>query len=133
MNTDPIADLLTRIRNACRAGLAMLELPSSKLKVEVVKLLLAEGYIRSFELREDKDTKLQMLRVLLKYDTMGYPVIRSIRRWSRPGSRKYYKATKIPRILGGAGVAILSTSLGILPDHKARKENVGGELLCTIY
>lgn len=133
MNTDPIADLLTRIRNSSQAGQLMVEIPASKLKIEIVKLLLAEGYIRSFELRDDKEKKYQMLRVLLKYDDNGYSVIRKIQRFSRPGLRRYFKSGNVPRILGGAGIAVLSTNKGILSDHQARRENVGGELLCTVY
>ena len=133
MHTDPIADLLTRIRNACGAGLPMVELPASKLKVEVVKLLQKEGYIRSYELREHPETKHQTLRVLLKYTPEGYPMIRKIARVSKPGLRKYTKVVNLPRILGGAGVAIISTSKGLLSDREARREGVGGEVLCYVY
>lgn len=129
--TDPIADMLTRIRNAAAAGLPMVEVPASKLKIEIAKVLLQEGYVRSYEVREAEGRK--TLRVLLKYDTKGYPVIRKLVRVSRPGLRKYYKVDNLPRILAGAGVAIVSTPKGLLSDREARRERVGGELLCYIY
>ncbi len=131
MYNDPIADLLTRIRNACQAGLPMVEVPASKLKVEIVKLLQREGYLRSYEIRESGSHK--TLRVLLKYDEEGYPLIRKLVRVSRPGLRKYYKVDNLPRILAGAGVAIVSTPRGLLSDREARRERVGGEVLCYVY
>ena len=131
MYNDPIADLLTRIRNASSAGLSMLEAPASKLKVEIVKLLLKEGYIRSYEMRDTGSHK--TLRILLKYDDRGYPLIRKLVRVSRPGLRKYFKANNLPRILSGAGTAIVSTPRGLLSDREARKANVGGEVFCYIY
>ncbi|MBY0450457.1 MAG: 30S ribosomal protein S8 [Cyanobacteria bacterium] len=132
MNTDPIADFLTRIRNACRVSLPNTEVQSSKLKIEMAKLLLREGYIRGYELRDQDGRKDQLLRVLLKYDALGFPAIRSIRRVSRPGLRKYYRVDNIPRILSGAGIVVLSTNKGLLTDRDARRERVGGEALCTI-
>jgi small subunit ribosomal protein S8 len=132
MNTDPIADLLTRIRNAASAGHKFVELPASKQKVEVVKLLLQEGYIKSFEMKEDPKGRFQLIRIVLKYDKAGYPIIRSLKRISRPGLRKYTKVINMPRILNGAGVALVSTSKGILTDRAARRERVGGEILCVI-
>lgn len=131
MYTDPIADLLTRIRNASNVGLPMVEVPASKLKVEIAKLLQREGFIRSYETREAEGRK--TLRVLLKYDDNGYPLIRKLVRVSRPGLRKYYKVDNLPRILSGAGVAIVSTPRGLLSDREARRERVGGELLCYVY
>jgi small subunit ribosomal protein S8 len=133
MNNDPIADLLTRIRNASSASLTQLEAPASKLKVEIAKLLLKEGYIRSYELREDKEKKRQSLRILLKYDTEGFPVIRKISRVSKPGLRKYFKVDNLPRILGGAGILIVSTNKGLLTDRACRRERVSGEVLCYVY
>lgn len=132
MNTDPIADLLTRIRNASSAGHKFVELPASKLKVELAKVLLQEGYIKSYELKDDPQGRFQTMRVVLKYDKTGYPIIRKLKRISRPGLRKYVKVDNMPRILNGAGVAILSTNRGILTDRSARREKVGGELLCTV-
>lgn len=130
MNNDPIADLLTRIRNASQAGLPSLELPSSRLKEDVVRLLQQEGYVRSFERREDGHRK--TLRVNLKYDASGYPLIRKIQRVSRPGLRKYAKVDNLPRELSGAGTVIVSTSQGVMTDRDARAARVGGEILCIV-
>jgi small subunit ribosomal protein S8 len=132
MNTDPIADLLTRIRNAAQAGHKHVELPASKLKIEIVKVLLQEGYIKSYETKDDPQGRFKIIRVVLKYDKEGYPIIRNIKRVSRPGLRKYYKVDNLPRILNGAGVAILTTNKGIITDRVARRENVGGEILCVV-
>jgi small subunit ribosomal protein S8 len=131
MNTDPIADLLTRIRNAAGAGHKHTELPASKLKVEIVKVLLQEGYIKSYELKDDAEGRFKIIRVVLKYDKSGYPAFRLLKRVSRPGLRKYSTA-KVPRVLNGAGVAILSTNKGIITDRVARRENTGGEILCVV-
>ena len=131
MYNDPIADMLTRIRNASNVGLPMVEVPASKLKIEIAKVLQKEGYIRSYEIREAGNHK--TVRILLKYDAQGYPLIRKLTRVSRPGLRKYYKVDNLPRILAGAGTAIVSTSKGLLSDREARKERVGGEVLCYIY
>jgi small subunit ribosomal protein S8 len=111
----------------------MAEAPASKLKVEIAKALLKEGYIRSYELREDKDKKHQTLRILLKYDEEGFPVIRRIQRASRPGLRKYSKVDNLPRVLAGAGVAIVSTNKGLLSDRACRRERTSGEVLCYVY
>jgi small subunit ribosomal protein S8 len=131
MYNDPIADMLTRIRNASNVGHPMVEVPASKLKLELAKVLQKEGYIRSFEIREAGNHK--TLRVLLKYDSEGYPLIRKLVRVSRPGLRKYYKVDNLPRILGGGGTAIVSTPQGLLSDREARKARVGGEVLCYVY
>lgn len=131
MYNDPIADLLTRIRNASNVGLPMVEVPASKLKIEIIKVLQKEGYIRSYEIREAGNH--QTIRVLLKYDPQGYPLIRKLARVSRPGLRKYYKVDNLPRFLGGAGTAIVSTPKGLLSDREARKARVGGEVLCYVY
>ena len=131
MNTDPIADFLTRIRNASLVSHPHLELPASKLKVELAKLLQKEGYIQSYQIKDG--SKYKLLRLVLKYDQEGYPVIRKIQRVSKPGLRKYSKSDTIPRVLSGAGVAVLSTSKGLMTDRQARKENIGGEILCTVY
>jgi small subunit ribosomal protein S8 len=131
MYNDPIADLLTRIRNASNVGLPMVEVPASKLKIEIVKVLQQEGYIRSYEIREAGNHK--TIRILLKYDSQGYPLIRKLSRVSRPGLRKYYKVGNLPRFLGGAGTAIVSTPKGLLSDREARRERVGGEVLCYVY
>jgi small subunit ribosomal protein S8 len=131
MYNDPIADMLTRIRNASNVGHPMVEVPASKLKLELAKVLQKEGYIRSFEIRETGNHK--TLRVLLKYDSEGFPLIRKLVRVSRPGLRKYYKVDNLPRILGGGGTAIVSTPQGLLSDREARKARVGGEVLCYVY
>ncbi len=130
MNTDPIADFLTRLRNASLVSHPSVEMPSSKLKVELAKVLQREGYVQSYELRDGD--KYPLLRLVLKYDQDGYPVIRSIKRASRPGLRKYYRVNNIPRELSGAGIGILSTSKGLMSDRQARRENIGGEMLCTL-
>ncbi len=132
MNTDPIADLLTRLRNAALAGHKSVEMPASKLKIEIVKVLLQEGYIKRYELKDSPCGHFQILRVMLKYDEEGYPVMRKIRRISRPGLRKYSKVMNMPRVLNGAGVAILTTSKGVMTDRAARRARVGGEILCFI-
>ena len=131
MYNDPIADMLTRIRNASNVGLPMVEVPASKLKIELAKVLLKEGYIRSYEIREAGNHK--TLRILLKYDAQGYALIRKLVRVSRPGLRKYYKVDNLPRILAGAGTVIVSTPKGLLSDREARKARVGGEVLCYVY
>lgn len=131
MNTDPIADMLTRIRNAGMADHATVEMPSSKFKVELAKVLKAEGYIVDFSVK-DVD-KFKILSVTLKYKENGKPIISKLKRASKPGLRIYMKSKNIPKILGGLGIAIVSTSKGLLTDRKARKENVGGEVLCYVW
>lgn len=132
MNTDPIADFLTRIRNASIVSHPTVDMPASKLKIELAKLLQDEGYIQSFETKEDAASGHQTLRLNLKYDEEGFPVIRKLKRISRPGLRRYFKVDNLPRVLSGAGVAVVSTSKGLLSDRAARRERVGGELLCVV-
>ncbi len=131
MNTDPIADMLTRIRNANMVSHEKVEIPSSKLKVELAKLLKAEGFITDYSVKEVG--KFKVLEITLKYDENRRPVISKLERISKPGLRTYCKAKNLPKVLGGMGVAIVSTSKGLLTDRKARKENIGGEVLCYIY
>lgn len=131
MHTDPIADMLTRIRNAGQAGHPTVEMPSSKLKVELAKVLKAEGYISEYIVREEG--KFKILSIEIKYENEKQPVIRKIQRASKPGLRVYKKAKKLPKVLDGLGVAIVSTSKGLLTDRRARKENVGGEVLCYVW
>ncbi len=131
MNTDPIADMLTRIRNANMVSHETVEMPSSKLKVELAKLLKSEGFISDYNVKEVG--KFKVLEVTLKYDEKHKPVISKLQRISKPGLRTYCKAKNLPQVLGGMGVAIVSTSKGLLTDRKARKENIGGEVLCYIY
>ncbi len=131
MNTDPIADMLTRIRNANMVSHKEIELPSSKLKVELAKLLKEEGYITDYSIKEAG--KFKVLNVVLKYDSQNKPVITNLQRVSKPGLRTYSKAKNLPQVLGGMGIAVVSTSKGLLTDRKARKENVGGEVVCYVW
>ena len=131
MNTDPIADMLTRIRNASVVSHPSVEMPSSKLKVALAKLLKEEGYISDYS--EKVDGHFKTLSIELKYDESNKPVISKLQRVSRPGLRSYCKAKNLPQVLGGMGVAVVSTSKGLLTDRTARKENLGGEVLCYIY
>ncbi|HBO85234.1 MAG: 30S ribosomal protein S8 [Deltaproteobacteria bacterium GWC2_42_11] len=131
VTTDPIADMLTRIRNAAMARHENVDIPSSSIKAEILKILKEEGYIRDFEVIKDK--KQGVIKVHLKYDSSKKGIMSSIRRVSKPGLRVYMKKDEIPSILSGLGTAVLSTSKGILTDKKARELGLGGELICTIY
>ena len=131
MNTDPIADMLTRIRNANVVSHPSVEMPSSKLKVALAKLLKEEGYIVNYS--EKVEGCFKTLSIELKYDEQNKPVITNLKRVSKPGLRNYSKAKNLPQVLGGLGVAVVSTSKGLLTDRKARKENLGGEVLAYIY
>ena len=131
MNSDPIADMLTRIRNANMVSHETVEMPSSKLKVELAKLLKSEGFITDYAVKEVG--KFKVLSITLKYDDKKKPVITKLERISKPGLRNYCKAKNLPKVLGGMGIAIVSTSKGLLTDRKARKENIGGEVLCYVY
>ena len=133
MNTDPIADMLTRIRNANMVSLTDVEMPSSKLKVELAKLLKSEGYVEDYNVIEKEGSSFKTLKIALKYDEKSKPVISNLKRVSRPGLRNYVKAKDIPQVLGGMGIAIISTNKGLLTDRKAKKENVGGEILCYVW
>ncbi|MEO5971532.1 MAG: 30S ribosomal protein S8 [Bdellovibrionia bacterium] len=129
--TDPVADLLTRIRNATKEKHEKLEVPASRLKANVVRVLKEEGYIKNFRLvREDGRP---MIKVYLKYTEAGESVIQGIRRVSRPGLRRYSGYEEMPKILGGAGVSIVSTSKGVTTGHRARTQKVGGEILCEVW
>lgn len=130
MNTDPIADMLTRIRNANMVKHETVTIPSSKLKVELARILKEEGYIANYEIKEEG--KFKVISITLKYNN-GTPVITKLQRVSTPGLRHYSKAKNLQKVLGGMGVAIVSTPKGLLTDRKARKENVGGEVLCYVY
>lgn len=129
--TDPIADMLTRIRNANTVKHETVNVPASKLKVELAKLLKSEGFIADYEVEEEG--KFKVITITLKYDAAGKPVITKLERISKPGLRHYSKAKNLQKVLGGMGVAIVSTPKGLLTDRKARKENVGGEVLCYVY
>ena len=129
--TDPIADMLTRIRNANMVSHPSVSMPSSKLKVQLAKLLKEEGFITDYSVKEDG--KFKVLEITLKYDAKNKPIITKLERISKPGLRNYSKAKNLPKVLGGMGIAIVSTSKGLLTDRKARKENIGGEVLCYVY
>lgn len=129
--TDPVADLLTRIRNASSEKHADLEVPASRLKANVVRVLKEEGFISSFRLVREEGRP--VIKVFLKYDDQGESVIHGIKRISRPGLRKYVGFGEIPRPLSGAGTAILSTSKGVIAGGKARKMKIGGEILCEVW
>lgn len=129
--TDPIADLLTRVRNAVRNKSQTVAMPSSRIKVNIAKVLKDEGYIADYAVQE-KD-KFAHLVLTLKYDEDGNEVIREIKRFSKPGCRKYRGVEDLPDVLGGLGIAVLSTNRGVISDRKARELKIGGEVLCTVY
>ena len=132
MVTDPIADFLTRIRNAQMAGHRMVEIPASNLKKRMTEILYNQGYILKYKFEEDN--KQGVIKIALKYDeNTKQPAIRTLERISRPGLRQYAKPAEIKRVINGLGIAILSTSKGVLTDKQAKAENVGGEVLCYIY
>ena len=129
--TDPIADLLTRIRNANQNGFSGLEVPSSSFKVEVVRVLKEEGYIRDYQVLKDQGRS--VIKIELKYADKGERANKTIQRVSRPSRRVYVNCKDIPKVKNGLGVAIISTSRGVMTDRRARKEGVGGEVLCTVW
>ena len=131
MMTDPIADMLTRIRNAIKARFDKVQIPSSSVKVNIAKILKEEGYIRSWHVIED--SKQGMLEVSLKYCEKGEPVITELIRLSKPSRRVYVNKGSVPKIRNGLGVAVISTSKGIVTDAVARQQGVGGELLCSVW
>ena len=131
MNTDPIADMLTRIRNAARAKHARLDMPTSKLKVEIARILKDEGYLANFKMVDEKGRK--SLRIFLRYTPDRRSVITDLRRISKPGARRYVGKTEIRPVVGGMGISIVSTPRGIMTGQSARKEGVGGELLCEVW
>lgn len=130
MWSDPIADMLTRIRNAIRIKADKVDIPASKMKLEVAKILKEEGFIRAYKILKDK--RQGILRINLKY-VNGDCLITGLRRVSRPGRRVYVGGGEIPRVMGGVGVAILTTSRGILSDKTCRNDNVGGEVICYVW
>ena len=132
MYTDPIADFLTRIRNAVKANHRVVEIPASNLKKEITKILFDQGYILSYKF--DDSSVQGTIKIALKYNKeTKEPVIKRIQRISKPGLRKYSSAGEMPRILNGLGIAIVSTSHGVITAKQAQRENVGGELLCYVY
>jgi small subunit ribosomal protein S8 len=131
--TDPIADLLTRIRNAIMAGHKIVEAPASNLKKEVARILFEKGYILSYKIIDGKGPQ-GVLKIALKYNPKSKkPAIKEIQRVSRPGLRQYIGIDDMPRVLNGLGIAIISTSKGLMTDKEAKKEKIGGEVLCYVY
>jgi small subunit ribosomal protein S8 len=130
--TDPIADMLTRLRNAIGARHRRVDMPSSKLKVQVARILKESSYITDYRVIDTEEGR-KLLRVILKYAAGGQPVIRELKRISTPGLRKYVGVTEIPRVRNGLGMAIVSTSKGLMSDREARRANTGGELLAIVY
>jgi small subunit ribosomal protein S8 len=131
--TDPIADMLTRIRNGSVAAQDTVRMPSSKLKESLAAILRQEGYIADFRVSEDPSRPGRTLEIVMKYTPDRVPTISGLRRVSKPGLRVYTKADHVPRVLGGMGVAILSTNQGLLTDREARERKVGGEILCQVW
>ena len=132
MVTDPIADYLTRVRNAIMAGHRVVEIPASNLKKEITKILQDKGYVLSYKF--DDSTVQGTIKIALKYNAVTkIPAIKNLKRVSKPGLRTYRGATELPRVLNGLGIAILSTSKGVMTDKEARTQNVGGEVLCYVY
>lgn len=130
--TDPIADYLTRVRNAIKAKHRIVEIPTSGIKKEITKVLYDKGYIQSYKF--DDQTIGSVIKIALKYDPLTkQPAILNLKRVSKPGLRKYISADSMPRVLNGLGIAILSTSKGVITDKEARTLNVGGEVLCYVY
>jgi len=131
--TDPIADMLTRIRNANVAFHDEVVMPSSKVKAALASLLVREGYIEDFAVEDDTERPGQKLRIVMKYTPDRERTISGLRRVSKPGLRVYSRATEVPRVLGGMGIAILSTNQGLMTDREARQRKVGGEVLCHVW
>ena len=129
--TDPIADLLSRVRNGLTSRHEKIDVPSSRLKIEIARILKDEGYIKNFKVLDDRGVGL--LRLYLKYDDGGRPVIHGLSRVSKPGRRLYAKKDEHPDVLGGLGVAIVSTSQGLLAGHDAKKRGLGGEVVCSVW
>lgn len=132
MNTDPIADYLTRVRNAIKANHRVVEIPASNIKKEITKVLFEKGYIANYKFEDDKTQG--NIKIALKYNPITkVPAIRSISRVSKPGLRKYAGVDNMPRVLNGLGIAVLSTSRGVMSDKEAKNLNIGGEVLCYVY
>jgi small subunit ribosomal protein S8 len=131
MQSDPVSDYLTRLRNAQQAGHRRVDVPASKLKRAMTKILVDKGYISKYI--DITDNKQGVLRLFLKYDAYGQPVIKKLTRVSKPGLRKYCDSDNIPQSYNGLGIVILSTSNGVMTDKEAKKMKIGGEILCTVY
>lgn len=132
MNTDPISDYLTRIRNAVMANHRVVEIPASKMKMDITRILFDKGYILNYKMEEDN--KQGMIKIALKYHPETKKnAIKHLERVSRPGLRRYSNAAELPRVLNGLGIAIISTSQGVITDKEARAKNIGGEVICYVY
>jgi len=133
MNIDPIADYLTRVRNAVNAGHRVVDVPASNVKKEITKILFDQGFVLSYKFEDDKGPQ-GTIKIAFKYDKLTKdPVIKKIQRISKPGLRKYSSSSELPRILNGLGIAIVSTSHGVMTGRQAQAQNVGGEVLCYVY
>tara|TARA_B100000242_G_scaffold101496_1_gene69882 strand:+ start:885 stop:1283 length:399 start_codon:yes stop_codon:yes gene_type:complete len=132
MITDPIADFLTRIRNAQMAGHKVVDIPSSNLKKKITEILFDQGYIANYRF-DDNSNYQGVIKIALKYDKFKIPAIKKLTRISKPGLRKYVDNDSVPRVINGLGIAILSTSKGVITDKKARELKIGGEVLCHVY
>ena len=128
---DPIADMLTRIRNALMASFNTVDIPGSKKKINIAKVLKSEGFIKNFKLIDDQ--KQGIIRIYFKHDEKGDPILSGLKRVSKPGCRRYIKGDRIPQVLNGYGINILSTSQGVMTDRQARKMGIGGEIICSVW
>lgn len=133
MITDPISDMLTRMRNAIGARQTKVDVPASRLKIEVARIFKEEGYITNYSIKTAEGTNIRTLRIFLRYGPKGESVISRLQRVSKPSRRVYLPSGEIPKVLGGLGINILSTSKGVMTGKAARKANVGGEVLCQVY
>ena len=129
--TDPIADMLTRIRNALTASYNTVDIPSSRLKIDIAKVLKSEGFIKNYKIIDDQ--KQGIMRIFFKFDDNGASIIDGLKRMSKPGCRMYSKSDRIPTVLNGYGINILSTSKGIMTDKQAKKMGIGGEVICSVW
>jgi small subunit ribosomal protein S8 len=133
MINDPISDMLTRMRNAIGARQTKVDVPASRLKIEVARILKEEGYITNYSIKTTEGTHIRTLRIFLRYGPQGESVISRLERVSKPSRRVYLPSNEIPKVLGGLGINILSTSKGVMTGKSARKAKVGGEVLCQVY
>jgi len=133
MIVDPISDMLTRMRNAIGARHTKVDVPASRLKIEVARILKEEGYITNYSIKTNEGSQARTLRIFLRYGPKGESVISELKRVSRPSLRVYVPSDEIPKVLGGLGINILSTSQGVMTGRQARKSKVGGEVLCSVY
>ncbi|MDQ3013089.1 MAG: 30S ribosomal protein S8 [Acidobacteriota bacterium] len=133
MIVDPISDMLTRMRNAISARHTKVDVPASRLKIEVARILKEEGYITNYSIKTSEGSHARTLRIFLRYGPKGESVISKLKRISRPSLRVYVPSDEVPRVLGGLGISILTTSRGVMTGKQARKSKIGGEILCSVY